>query len=73
MITPAEMATRDLRAEIRVLKQRMKLIRSPAAPLTKDERIAEQKEIMLQFMPLAIELDNRFKRKTKKEEERWTN
>jgi len=68
MTAPAEMATRDLRAEIRALKQRMKLTRSPAAPLTKDERIAEQKEIMLQFMPLAIELDNRFKRKTKKEE-----
>ena len=68
MTTPAEMATRELRAEIRALKQRMKLTRSPAAPLTKEERIAEQKEIMLQFMPLAIELDNRFKSKTKKEE-----
>jgi len=68
MTTPAEMATRELRAEIRALKQRMKLTRSPAAPLTKDERIAEQKEIMLQFMPLAIELDNRFKSKTKKEQ-----
>ena len=68
MTNPAEMATRELRAEIRALKQRMKLTRSPAAPLTKDERIAEQKEIMLQFMPLAIELDNRFKSKTKKEE-----
>jgi len=68
MTNPAEMATRELRAEIRALKQRMKLTRSPAAPLTKDERIAEQKEIMLQFMPLAIELDNRFKSKTKKEQ-----
>ena len=68
MTNPAEMATRELRAEIRALKQRMKLTRSPAAPLTKEERIAEQKEIMLQFMPLAIELDNRFKSKTKKEE-----
>jgi len=67
MTTPAEMATRELRAEIRALKQRMKLTRSPAAPLTKDERIAEQKEIMLQFMPLAIELDNRFKSKTKEQ------
>ena len=67
MTNPAEMATRELRAEIRALKQRMKLTRSPAAPLTKDERIAEQKEIMLQFMPLAIELDNRFKRKTKEQ------
>ena len=67
MTTPAEMATRELRSEIRALKKRMKLTRSPAAPLTKDERIAEQKEIMLQFMPLAIELDNRFKSKTKEQ------
>ena len=67
MNKPAEMATRELRAEIRALKKRMKLTSSPAAPLTKDERIAEQKEIMLQFMPLAIELDNRFKRKTKEQ------
>ena len=68
MTTPAEMATRELRAQIRALKQRMELTKSPSVPLTKDERIAQQKELYMQFLPLTMELENRFKSKVKKEE-----
>ena len=68
MTTPAEMATRELRANIRALRKRMDMTKSPSVPLTKDERIAQQKELYMQFLPLAIELENRFKSKVKKEE-----